>query len=402
MSLDKQQTLKPEQLLLISAVSLLCIGLLTVSSASMVIAEEKFANTFHFVIRHGISIFIAVCCAVLAYQVPMRLWERASSMLFFFAVLMLMLVLVVGNTVNGSTRWVSLGVMNFQPSEIAKIFVLIYMASFIVRKKDEVQGQIAGILKPTAILFLPAVLLLLEPDFGSVVVLSIATFVMLFMGGVKVRYFALLVLAGALLFYILLITQPYRVARLSGFLRPWENQFGSAYQLVQSLIAYGRGEWFGQGYGNSVQKLFYLPEAHTDFLLAVLAEEFGFFGVMTVVMLFSVLVLSALFISRSAEQRHAYFSAYIGYGLAVLIGIQALFNLGVTMGLLPTKGLTLPLMSYGGSSLLSTCFLLAILLRISKENKAASEIKPRKKSARRNLKSGSESTRLGKQSGLAA
>jgi cell division protein FtsW len=211
MPLDKQQTLKPEQLLLISAVSLLCIGLLTVSSASMVIAEEKFANTFHFVIRHGISIFIAVCCAVLAYQVPMRLWERASSMLFLFAVLMLMLVLVVGNTVNGSTRWISLGVMNFQPSEIAKIFVLIYMASFIVRKKDEVQGQISGILKPTAILFLPAILLLLEPDFGSVVVLSIATFAMLFMGGVKVRYFALLVFAGALLFYILLITQPYRL-----------------------------------------------------------------------------------------------------------------------------------------------------------------------------------------------
>jgi len=402
MLLDKKQPLKPEQLLLISAVSLLCIGLLTVSSASMVIAEEKFANTFHFVIRHGISIFIAVCCAVLAYQIPMRLWERTSSMLFFFAVLMLVLVLLIGNTVNGSTRWISLGFMNFQPSEVAKIFVLIYMASFIVRKKDEVRGQITGILKPAAILFLPAILLLLEPDFGSVVVLSIATFAMLFMGGVRVRYFALLVLVGALLFYVLLITQPYRVARLSGFLRPWENQFGSAYQLVQSLIAYGRGEWFGQGYGNSVQKLFYLPEAHTDFLLAVLAEEFGFLGVMTVIILFSILVLSALFISRSAEQRGAYFSAYLGYGLAVLIGIQALFNLGVTMGLLPTKGLTLPLMSYGGSSLLSTCFLLAILLRISKENKEASETKPRKKRARRNLKSGSESVRLGKQSGLAA
>ena len=402
MFLNEKQNIKSEQLLLVSSASLLCIGLLMVSSASMVIAEEKFANSFHFLIRHGISIFVAFCCAVLVYQIPMRLWERFSSVLFFLAMLMLIFVLLFGKTVNGSTRWISLGFMNFQPSEIAKILVLTYMASFIVRKQEEVHSKITGILKPTAILFIPTILLLLEPDFGSVVVLSTATFTMLFMGGVKVRYFALLILAGVLLFYILLTSQPYRVARLSGFLHPWENQFGSAYQLVQSLIAYGRGEWFGQGYGNSIQKLFYLPEAHTDFLIAVLAEELGLLGVMTVIILFATLVLSGLFISRTAERRKALFSAYLGYGLSILLGIQALFNLGVSMGLLPTKGLTLPLMSYGGSSLLSTCFLLAILLRISKENKTSVDNNVKMKNSRRKRQPNSEPVQLRSWSGFAA
>ena len=376
-------TLKLNQVLIISTVLLLCTGFLMVASASMVIAEAENGYAFHFVIRHGISIFIAICGAMITYQIPMSFWERFSSGLFLLAVLMLILVLVVGNTVNGSTRWINLGLMNFQPSEIAKIFVLIYMSSFIVRKQGEIKSHVSGILKPAAILFVPAILLLLEPDFGSVVVLSVATFAMLFMGGVRIKYFALLVLMGVLIFYILLITQPYRVARLMAFINPWENQYGSGYQLVQSLIAYGRGEWFGQGYGNSVQKLLYLPEAHTDFLIAVFAEEMGLVGMMTIVVIFSALVLSALFISRNAEKRQAFFSAYLGYGLGVLIGIQAIFNLGVSMGLMPTKGLTLPLMSYGGSSLLSTCFLLAILLRINKENEQIIEEGKKKKTKRR-------------------
>ena len=384
--------LKLDRILIISAAVLLCLGLLMVASASMVIAENDNLDPFHFVIRHGISIFIAVCSAVVAYQIPMQFWERISGPLFFLALLILGLVLAFGITVNGSTRWVSLGVMNFQPSEMAKIFVLIYIASFIVRKRTEVQGQISGVLKPVVILFIPAVLLLAEPDFGSVVVLSVAAFVMLFMGGIRVKYFALLVIFGAGLFYLLLITQPYRVARLLAFLHPWENQYGSGYQLVQSLIAYGRGGWVGQGYGSSIQKLLYLPEAHTDFLISVFAEELGLMGMMVVTGLFSALIFSALFISRAAEKRQAYFSAYLGYGLGTLVGIQAAFNLGVSMGLLPTKGLTLPLMSYGGSSLLSTCFLLAILLRINKENALAKESITAKRKPKRKKKPASDTS----------
>ncbi|MBV1869868.1 MAG: putative lipid II flippase FtsW [Gammaproteobacteria bacterium] len=382
--------LKLDRILIISVAVLLCLGLLMVASASMLIAENNNLDPFHFVIRHGISICIAVCSAVVIYQIPMGFWERISGPLFFLALLVLVLVLVFGITVNGSTRWVSLGVMNFQPSEIAKIFVLIYIASFIVRKRTEVQGQISGILKPVVILFIPAVLLLAEPDFGSVIVLSVAAFVMLFMGGVRIKYFALLVVFGAVLFYVLLITQPYRVARLSAFLHPWENQYGSGYQLVQSLIAYGRGGWVGQGYGSSIQKLLYLPEAHTDFLISVFAEELGLMGMLFVISLFSALIFSALFISRTAEKRQAYFSAYLGYGLGTLVGIQAVFNLGVSMGLLPTKGLTLPLMSYGGSSLLSTCFLLAILLRINKENVFAKESITVKRKTKRKKKPASD------------
>jgi cell division protein FtsW len=375
------------RLLLGSAFALLCLGFIMVTSASMAIAESKAGgNTFYFIIRHGISIVIALCVAVTVYQVPMKAWERSSSALFFVALLMLIAVLIFGDRVNGSKRWLNFGVLNLQPSEIAKIFILIYLSSFIVRKQAEIRRRWMGIIKPIVILFVPAVLLLLEPDFGSLVVLSVAAFVMIFMGGVRISYFLLLMISGSAAFYGILMTQSYRIQRMVAFLDPWGNQFGSAYQLIQSLIAYGRGSWLGQGYGNSVQKLFYLPEAHTDFLIAVLAEEFGLIGVSFVILLFVVLILSVFFIARAAEKRQAYFSAYLGYGLGAMIGIQSLFNMGVSMGLLPTKGLTLPLMSYGGSSLLATCTILAIVLRVHKENKQITDRSNGREKPRRNLK----------------
>lgn len=375
------------RLLLGSAFALLCLGFIMVTSASMAIAESKTGgNTFYFIIRHGISIVIALCVAVTVYQVPMKVWERSSAALFFAALLMLIAVLIFGDKINGSKRWLNLGVLNLQPSEIAKIFILIYLSSFIVRKQAEIRRQWMGIIKPIVILFVPAVLLLLEPDFGSLVVLSVAAFVMIFMGGVRISYFLLLMISGSAAFYGILMTQSYRIQRMVAFLDPWGNQFGSAYQLIQSLIAYGRGSWLGQGYGNSVQKLFYLPEAHTDFLIAVLAEEFGLIGISLVILLFVVLILSVFFIARAAEKRQACFSAYLGYGLGAMIGIQSLFNMGVSMGLLPTKGLTLPLMSYGGSSLLATCVILAIVLRVHKENKQITDRSNGREKPRRNLK----------------
>lgn len=375
------------RLLLGSAFALLCLGFIMVTSASMAIAESKTGgNTFYFIIRHGISIVIALCVAVTVYQVPMKVWERSSAALFFAALLMLIAVLIFGDKINGSKRWLNLGVLNLQPSEIAKIFILIYLSSFIVRKQAEIRRQWMGIIKPIVILFVPAVLLLLEPDFGSLVVLSVAAFVMIFMGGVRISYFLLLMISGSAAFYGILMTQSYRIQRMVAFLDPWGNQFGSAYQLIQSLIAYGRGSWLGQGYGNSVQKLFYLPEAHTDFLIAVLAEEFGLIGISLVILLFVVLILSVFFIARAAEKRQACFSAYLGYGLGAMIGIQSLFNMGVSMGLLPTKGLTLPLMSYGGSSLLATSVILAIVLRVHKENKQITDRSNGREKPRRNLK----------------
>lgn len=370
---DMQRSL-PElnHLVLASALCLLCIGFMMVVSASMAISEKEHAgDTFYFIFRHGIAIVLALISAAVVYRIPVQQWEKHCVPLFFVALLLLVAVLIFGARINGSKRWLSLGVMNLQPSEIAKILVMAYLASFIVRKQQEIRTQWLGIVKPIVILLLPALLLLLEPDFGSLVVLAVSSMVMLFMGGVRLRYFLILMVAGGAAFYGLLMAKSYRIDRLQAFLDPWGNQFGSGYQLIQSLIAYGRGSWLGQGYGNSVQKLFYLPEAHTDFLIAVLAEELGLLGVLAVMGLFVILVLSILFIARAAEKRQALFSAYFAYGLGVMIGIQALFNLGVSMGLLPTKGLTLPLMSYGGSSLLATWIVLAIVLRIHKENTLA-------------------------------
>ncbi|PCJ20226.1 MAG: putative lipid II flippase FtsW [Gammaproteobacteria bacterium] len=360
-----------QSVLFLCAASLVCIGFVVVFSASLDIAESLANNPLYFVKRQGTFIILGLMVSFIVYQVPMDLWQKNGVLLFLVSFLLLVIVLIpfIGHSVNGSRRWIPLGVTNFQPSEIVKVFMLIYLAGYIVRKKVEMETLWSAFLKPMGVLLSIIILLLMEPDFGSVVVLVLAYLSMLFLGGVKVSRFFALVGVCVVALGLLAFSQPYRVARLKSFLEPWEHQFSSGYQLTQSLIAFGRGEYFGVGLGNGVQKLFYLPEAHTDFVFAVLAEELGLVGNLLVVGLFLCLFITGLMIGRNAEKVGRFFSAQLVYGLSVLMAVQALFNLGVNMGLLPTKGLTLPLMSYGGSSMLVSFFVLAIIARVERETR---------------------------------
>jgi cell division protein FtsW len=301
----------------------------------------------------------------------MRLWQKYSFHLFTVGVLLLVLVLVpgIGREVNGSRRWISLLFVNFQPSEFMKLFVVIYAANYTVRKAAYLGNFRKGFLPMLIVMLIVGLLLLLEPDFGAFVVITAIVMAILFLGGIKLKPFTGLigfVVAGLL---ALVWIEPYRMQRFFGFLDPWDDPYGKGYQLSHALIAFGRGEWLGVGLGGSVEKLFYLPEAHTDFLLAVIAEELGFAGVATVVMLFACLVIRAFVIGRQAAVRERFFPALLAQGIGVWLGVQAFINMGVNMGVLPTKGLTLPLMSFGGSSIVVSCLALALLLRVDWENR---------------------------------
>ena len=283
------------------------------------------------------------------------------------ALLVMVLIPGVGRQVNGSTRWLPFGIFNLQASELVKLFVIVYLAGYLVRRGDEVRNSIKGFLKPLAILALLSLLLLMEPDFGSTAVMFATALGMMFLGGVRLwEFFALLGVVVAAMAGLAL-SSPYRLERLTTFLNPWADPFDSGFQLTQALIAFGRGEWFGVGLGSGIQKLFYLPEAHTDFVFAVIAEELGMVGAMTVLLLFACVIWRAFLIARRAERLDKPFAAYIAYGIGLWIGIQSFINLGVNMGVLPTKGLTLPLMSYGGSSIIAMCMAIALLLRVDIE-----------------------------------
>ena len=367
----------PDPWILIAALLLLGLGLLMVTSASMPIADRQTGQPFFFLIRQGAFALIGLLAAGIVFQIPLTRWRRAGPMLLLAAVGLLVLVLVpgVGKEVNGSMRWIGAGPINIQVSEIAKLFVLVYVASYLKRHAAELQTakfrtSASALLRPMAVLAVLAVLLLLEPDFGSVVVLMATALGMVFLAGVNLTQFGALLFGTSAAMAVLLWSSPYRRARLVSFLDPWADPFASGFQLTQSLIAIGRGELLGVGLGESVQKLFYLPEAYTDFLFAVLAEELGLAGILTVVALFVVLVWRAFRIGRQAERVGMLFSAWLAYGIGLWFGIQSLFNMGVNMGVLPTKGLTLPLMSYGGSSLVVMCMALALLLRIDVESRA--------------------------------
>jgi cell division protein FtsW len=300
--------------------------------------------------------------------VPINFWNKVSPYLLVIGFLLLIAVLLLGKEINGSVRWIDLGLVNLQPSELMKLFVVLYLAGYLVRRGDEVRTTFKGFLKPIVLISLLGVLLLLEPDFGAGVVIAAAALGMMFLGGMRFWHFGLLVSVISLLLATLAYSSPYRVARLTSFLNPWADPFDSGFQLTQALIAFGRGEWFGVGLGGSVQKLFYLPEAHTDFLFAVISEELGLVGGMFVIGLFTLIVLRAFRIGRVALRADDRYAGYVAYGLGMLIGLQAFTNIGVNMGVLPTKGLTLPLMSYGGSSVVVTCVICALLLRIAHEN----------------------------------
>jgi cell division protein FtsW len=357
--------------LLITTLAIVALGLLMVASASMVISDRQYGMPFHYLIRQSIYLILGLAIAIVVLQIPIKMWRNYSGHLLLASFVLLILVLIphIGYEVNGSRRWIKLGFISFQVSELAKFSVVVYMASYITRHLEEVRTRLSGFIKPMLLLSVIGLLLLKEPDFGATFVIFATALGMLFLAGVRLWQFLLLLFVGGGGLAALAITSPYRLERLTTFLHPWANQYSSGYQLTQSLIAFGRGGIFGVGLGNSIQKLFYLPEAHTDFLFAVLAEELGLIGELVVVGLFVILIGRIMLIGRQAAQQDESFSAYLAYGLGLWLAIQVMISIGVNCGLLPTKGLTLPFMSYGGSSILINSVVIAILLRIAYESK---------------------------------
>ena len=360
-----------DTILVFTFFTLISIGLLMVASASVAIAEKQQLMQFYYLLRQGFFLLIALGCSLIIFRLPGSIWQKYGPILFVWALILLIAVLIpgIGREVNGSRRWIGFGPIALQVSEYVKLATIIFMAGYLQRREEEVRSQISGFLKPMALLGLIAGLLLLEPDFGASVVIIMTIIAMMFLAGVRLRQFALLSVVVVTALALIAIAEPYRLTRLTSFLNPWENAFGSGYQLTQSLIAFGRGGWLGVGLGASVQKLFYLPEAHTDFIFAVLAEEMGLIGTIVVLVLFAILVIRILFIGRRCQLQGGAFSAYYCFGIAIWLGIQVVVNIGVATGLLPTKGLTLPFLSYGGSSLLIDCLAIAIVLRIDYESR---------------------------------
>jgi cell division protein FtsW len=347
-------------------IALLSLGLVMVASASVGVADRNFSNPFYYFQRQLVFVVIGLIAAALVYRIRLVQWEKSGVALLGFALFLLVLVLIpgVGKTVNGSTRWISMGIFNLQVSEVVKLFLLIYVAGYLVRHGEEVRTSLRGFIKPMLMVGLAGLLLLIEPDFGSTVVIMGTVLAMTFLGGVRFVQFASFMLLFGMSALMLIISSPYRMERLTSFMNPWADPFDTGFQLTQSLIAIGTGGWFGSGLGGSVQKLFYLPESHTDFLFAVLSEEFGFVGVCFVVLMYTLLFFRIFKIGLQAEKSGNRFAAYMAYGIGIWLALQAVINMGVNMGLMPTKGLTLPLMSYGGSSLIVCCMAIGLLLRI--------------------------------------
>jgi len=357
-----------------AALLLVALGLVMVYSASIATAEAgRFSgqNSAYFLIRHGVFLAASLVAATAVFLVPLRWWQKGAPWFFAASIVLLVLVLIpgIGREVNGARRWLNLMVATVQPSELMKLAVVLYAADYTVRRHAVLKEFKRGLLPLLAVMLVVAWLLLREPDFGAFVVVAVTAFGILFLGGMNGRHFMALVGMLAVGFAGLVLSSPYRMQRIFGFMDPWSDAFGKGYQLSHALIAFGRGEWLGVGLGASVEKLHYLPEAHTDFLLAVIAEELGLAGVIVVIALFGWIVLRAFAIGRQAAMRERHFHALVAQGIGIWIGFQALINMGVNMGLLPTKGLTLPLMSFGGSGLIVNCVAIAVLLRIDWENR---------------------------------
>jgi len=363
-----------DQSLVWAVLLLMAIGIVMVYSASIAIAEaERFTgNRAHFyLMRQSTFVAIGLVAAIVAFQLPTVAWQRAAPWLFGFGVLLLVLVLVPGvsREVNGARRWLPLVVFNLQPSELVKLFAVVHAADYTVRKAAYVDNLKRGLLPMLVVMLFTGALLLRQPDFGAFAVITIIAMGILFLGGMNWRLFAGLLVMLAAGFVALIVTSPYRLQRIVGFMDPWADPFGKGYQLSHALIAFGRGEWFGVGLGASVEKLFYLPEAHTDFVLAVIAEELGFVGVVTVIGLFAWIAWRAFSIGAQAARLERGFQALVAQGVGLWISVQAIINIGVNMGVLPTKGLTLPMLSFGGSAVLANCLALALLLRVDYENR---------------------------------
>lgn len=360
-----------DRYLVTTAIALLVIGMVMIASASSEIAQIQLNEPFYYLGHQVAYVIIGIVAASVVLRFEFEYWYAYSHVLLLIGLVLLMIVLIpgIGREINGSQRWIGLGFLNLQVSEFIKFALVIYLAGYLTRHQQEVKTRVSGFLKPMIILGVIALLLLKEPDFGAAFVLSLTVLAMLFLAGARLWQFMLTFVVLLTVLGYVAISAPYRMARLTAFLNPWQHQFGSSYQLTQSLIAFGRGGITGVGLGDSVQKLFYLPEAHTDFLFAVLAEELGLIGVLVVIILYSILIGRSLCIGWQAHQHQKWAAGYTAYGFAVWLAMQAAINMGVTAGLFPTKGLTMPLLSYGGSSMLINCVVLAILLRIDYENR---------------------------------
>ncbi len=356
-----------------TAAVLLFAGVLLVGSASTEIAARTYGNSLHLLVKHVVYLGISLAVAAGALMVPIRAWQRLDMVLLLISFVLLVAVLVpgIGHKVNGSTRWISLGFFTVQGSEFVKFFSAVYIAGYLVRRREEVLTTISAFVQPLVVLGLMVGLLIMQPDFGASVVIMAAMMGAIFLAGVPFSRFLPLILLVFIITIVIAQWQPYRLERLTTFSNPWDHQFDSGYQLTQALIAFGRGEWFGLGLGNSIQKLFFLPEAHTDFLFSIVAEEYGVLGAVLFICLFFCMVIRGIWIGRKARQLDLEFHALLAYAISILLGVQATINIGVNIGLLPTKGLTLPLVSYGGNSLIVSCVLVAVLLRIEYESREA-------------------------------
>ncbi|WED21431.1 cell division protein FtsW [Vibrio sp. JC009] len=350
------------------ALGLMLTGLVMVTSASFPVSTRLTEQPFHFMFRHASFLVLAIGAAAVILQVQTKTWLKFSTHFFFVTFALLVVVLVGGKSVNGASRWIPLGLFNLQPAEVAKLSLFVFISGYLERKREEVRESFfGGFFKPALVFGSFAVLLLMQPDLGTVVVMLVTVFGMLFIAGAKLWQFIALMMVGIAGVCMLIIFEPYRMRRMTSFWDPWEDPFGSGYQLTQSLMAFGRGEWFGQGLGNSVQKLEYLPEAHTDFVFAVIGEELGFVGVTLVLILIFALVTKAVLIGKKALEQNERFGGYLALGIGIWFAFQSLVNVGAAAGLVPTKGLTLPLISYGGSSLIVMSTAVSILLRIDFE-----------------------------------
>jgi len=372
----RSRMMEYDQLLVWAILSLALIGLVMVYSASITLADgPKYSNysSNHFLVRHLISLGIATFVSFWVFKIPVKAWDKLAPYLFIFTILLLIAVLIpgIGKGVNGARRWIPLGPMNFQPSELMKFAVIIFAASYTVQRQEHLQSFVKGFVPMGLAVALVGLLLMLEPDMGALMVIGIIAMGILFLGGINAKLFGGLTLVGILIVGAVIALSEFRRQRIFAFLDPWQAEHAArkGYQLVHSLMAFGRGEWFGVGLGGSVEKLHYLPEAHTDFILAVIGEELGFVGVCVVILLFYWIVRRAFLIGRTALQLDRSFAGLCAKGIAIWIGWQAFINMGVNLGLLPTKGLTLPLVSYGGSAILMNAVAFAVLLKIDFENR---------------------------------
>lgn len=368
-SIRSENRLKIDLILLGAGFILLMIGMVMVSSASIAIADDQHGDPFFFLKKQFLAALIGCCAAFIGMVIPIRTWKNLSLPLLLLGITLLIIVFIpdIGRTVNGSTRWISVAGINFQVSEPARLCLLIYVAGYLVRRNKQLRESISGFIPPIIILCITCGLLLFEPDYGASVVLLLSIMPMLFSAGARIRDFAIFAAISMIGMTVIAFLTPERIERLYTFLEPWEYSQQGGFQLTQSLIAFGRGDWFGVGLGNGVQKLFYLPEVHTDFIFAVLVEELGLFGALVMILLFTILVVRIFQIALKAARLERLFEAYLSIGIGSWLAIQTCINIGVNIGALPTKGLTLPLVSYGRSSLIITIIAIGMILRISHE-----------------------------------